>query len=457
MDFRVDLRRGSSGAEEIAPLLHRAGEKELDDGESSNVEIPETAHRISSDSWLQVGFVLITGVNSAYILEYSSTIMIPLGWITGVLCSLAVTAISLYANSLLAMLHEYGGRRHIRYRDLAGFIYDKRAYYFIWGLQYINLFMINAGYIILGGSALKAACVSFAGEEVLKLPYCITIAGFVCVLFAVGIPHLSALKIWLGVSALFTLVYTTITFGLVVKDGLESSDRDYSIPGTTTSRIFTTIGAIAALFFTMNTGMLPEIQATVRKPVVENMLWAVVFHYTAGLIPMFAITFVGYWAYGSSTSSYLLTDVSGPGWLKASANISAFLQSVISLHIFASPIYEFMDTEFGVKGDPYSLQNFFFRAQARGAYLAVTTFISALMPFLGDFMSLTGALTTIPLAFIFSNHMYLVTKGDELSRLQKIWHWANVIFFTLLSVAAAVTGVRLIIVDVDTYHFFADL
>ncbi|XLR07993.1 hypothetical protein S83_035931, partial [Arachis hypogaea] len=64
-------------------------------------------------------------------------------------------AISLYANALLAKLHEFGGTRHIRYRDLAGFIYGRKAYSLTWALQYINLFMINAGYIILAGSALK--------------------------------------------------------------------------------------------------------------------------------------------------------------------------------------------------------------------------------------------------------------------------------------------------------------
>jgi hypothetical protein len=49
--------------------------------------------------------------------------MVPLGWIPGVVGLIIATAISLYANSLIAELHEFGGRRHIRYRDLAGFIF----------------------------------------------------------------------------------------------------------------------------------------------------------------------------------------------------------------------------------------------------------------------------------------------------------------------------------------------
>lgn len=34
-------------------------------------------------------------------------------------------------------------------------IAGRKAYSLTWALQYVNLFMINAGYIILAGSALK--------------------------------------------------------------------------------------------------------------------------------------------------------------------------------------------------------------------------------------------------------------------------------------------------------------
>lgn len=75
-----------------------------------------------------MGFVLTTGINSAYVLGYSGTVMVPLGWIGGAIGLILATIISLHANALVAELHEYGGKRHIRYRDLAGFIYgmDKK-------------------------------------------------------------------------------------------------------------------------------------------------------------------------------------------------------------------------------------------------------------------------------------------------------------------------------------------
>ncbi|KAK8299495.1 hypothetical protein V6Z12_D05G327400 [Gossypium hirsutum] len=410
------------------------------------VQVPETAHQVSTDSWLQAGFVLTTGVNSVFVLGYSGTIMVPLGWIGGIVGLLLATVLSLNANMLVAKLHEHGGKRHIRYRDLAAQIYGRRAYTITWAMQYINLFMINIGFLILGGSALKACFALFNYEHTMKLPYCIAITGFACTLFAISTPHLSALRVWLGCSTVLSLIYIIVACVLAAKDGANAPPRDYSIHGESSSRIFTTIGASANLVFAFNTGMLPEIQATVRQPA-----------FTIGVVPMFAITFIGYWAYGASTSTYLLNSVSGPLWVKAAANISAFLQSIICLHIFASPTYEYLDTKFGIRGSALQLNNLSFRIAARGGYLVISTLVSALLPFLGDFESLTGALSTFPLTFILANHMYIVAKKDKLSTLQKFWHWLNVIIFALMSIAATIASLRLIAVDSKEYHVFADV
>lgn len=238
--------------------------------------------------------------------------------------------------------------------------------------------------------------------------------------------------------------------------GLQSPPRDYT-PPTKRNQVFTTIGAAANLVFAFNTGMLPEIQATVRKPVVENMMKALYFQFTVGVVPMYAIVFIGYWAYGNKTSSYLLSSVHGPVWLKALANISAFLQTVIALHIFASPMYEYLDTRFGISGNALNPKNLGFRVIIRGGYLALNTFVSALLPFLGDFMSLTGAISTFPLTFILANHMYFRAKRNKLSLAMKIWLWVNIVFFSCMALASFIAALRLIATDSKEYHLFADL
>ncbi|XVF83843.1 hypothetical protein PTKIN_Ptkin16aG0525800 [Pterospermum kingtungense] len=85
---------------------------EVEHGKLS-VDVPETAHQVSTDSWFQAGFVRTTGINSVFVLGYSATVMVPLGWVGGVVGLLLATLVSLYANMLVAKLHEFGGKRHI--------------------------------------------------------------------------------------------------------------------------------------------------------------------------------------------------------------------------------------------------------------------------------------------------------------------------------------------------------
>lgn len=120
-------------------------------------------------------------------------------------------------------------------------------------------------------------------------------------------------------------------------------------------------------------------------------------------------------------------------------------------------MYEYMDTRYGITGSTLSFRNLSFRILVRGGYLAINTLVSAMLPFLGDFMSLTGAISTFPLTFVLANHMYLVAKDKKLNSLQKLWHWLNVCFFGCMSIAAAVAALRLIAVDSKTYNLFADL
>lgn len=148
-------------------LLLQENFKEYIEEENTN-DSKNTAHRISQDPWYQVAFILITSMNSAYVLGYSGIYMVPLGWVAGILGFTAAALISFYANYLLARLHQIDGVRYIRYRDLAGYIYGDNMYYFTWALQYANLFMSNIGFIILAGEALKAICTLHANEGMIK-------------------------------------------------------------------------------------------------------------------------------------------------------------------------------------------------------------------------------------------------------------------------------------------------
>lgn len=70
-----------------------------------------------------MGFHIVAALNTAFILGYPALIMANLGWTAGVICVVAGGVISFYNNWLLGDLHVTGGKRHVRYRDLAGHIY----------------------------------------------------------------------------------------------------------------------------------------------------------------------------------------------------------------------------------------------------------------------------------------------------------------------------------------------
>lgn len=74
----------------------------------------------------------------------------------------------------------------------------------------------------------QAMYVLFRDDHALKLPYCIAIAGVVCALFAFGIPHLSALRIWLGFSTFFSLIYIIAAFVLSLRDGTNDSTLKFT-------------------------------------------------------------------------------------------------------------------------------------------------------------------------------------------------------------------------------------
>jgi hypothetical protein len=230
------------------------------------------------------------------------------------------------------------------------------------------------------------------------------------------------------------------------------------LKGTKADRTFNAIGALATIAFAYNTGILPEMQATIRQPTRTNIYKALGMQFTVGTFPFLVLTFVGYWAYGNTANPYLLLSLSGPKSLVTIANAAAFLQAIVSLHIYATPMYEFMDTHFARKdqGD-WSAHSMLVRLITRGTYITISTFLGALLPFFGDFITLTGAMAAFPLESGIIHHMYLKVKGKGFSTWRLTWHWCIVVLSGVLTVATCAAAVRYIISDSIYYHAFADL
>ncbi|KAK6924752.1 Amino acid transporter, transmembrane domain [Dillenia turbinata] len=417
---------------------------------------PTSAHTIDHDSWQQVGLMLITSFNCGWILSFSNLMLVPLGWAWGVLCLCIVGLITAYANWLLAGFHFINGQRFIRYRDLIGFLYGRKMYYITWVSQYLILVLGNMGFILLGGKALKEINSAFSDSPI-RLQYFIIITGATYFLFAFFVPTLSAMRNWLIISAVVTFGYIIVLVVVLVKDGKSNTSRDYQISGNTVEKIFNGFGAISAIIVCNTSGLLLEIQSTLRKPAVTNMRKALGMQYTIGLVSYYGVSVLGYWAYGSMVSDYLPRNLSGPEWAKVLINATVFLQSVVSQHMFVVPVHETLDTKFlKLNEGTYSVENCKRRLVLRAALFSLNTVITAAFPFMGDFINFLGSFALIPITFVFPSAIYLKVKGKGTRIEQKMWHMTIIVVFSILAVLTTISAVRLIVDNVKTYHFFAD-
>ncbi len=81
----------------------------------------------------------------------------------------------------------------------------------------------------------------------------------------------------------------------------------------------------------------------------------------------------------------------------------------VCVQIYATPMYEFMDTYFARTKDEsdWSVHRMLVRFITRGTYITISTFLGALLPFFGDFITFTGAMACFPLESGIIHHMYL--------------------------------------------------
>ncbi|KAF6149518.1 hypothetical protein GIB67_003666 [Kingdonia uniflora] len=416
-----------------------------------------TAHTTGLDPWQQVGLMLITSFNCAYILFYPSIIMVPLSWGWGVPSMFFFALFSAYSNWLLAGFNIVDDQMFIRYRDIMDFAFGRTMYYITWILQFINLFLANTGFILAAGIALKEINAEFS-DSPLRLQYFLVISGVAYFIFAFLVPTMSAMKSWLGISAVLTLTYIIILVVILVKDGLSERDRDYDIKGSKADKVFHGLSAIAAIIPANSSGMLTEMQSTLRKPAKKNMRRALYLQFTLGLAVYYSITLVGYWAYGSLTSGYLASDLGGPKWAKVLFNSLVFLQTIVSQHMFLVPIHEAADTKFlKLNESLYSIDNIIRRFALRALLFAINTLLAAVFPFAGDFVNLVGSMSLIPLTFVFPSLIFIKVKGKSARTTQWIWHWAIIFFFSLLSIIATFSSIRSIIHNAKVYSIFADM
>ncbi|XP_050378172.1 proline transporter 2-like [Argentina anserina] len=409
----------------------------------------KSAHIIGSDSWLQVGVMLTTSFNCGYILSFSNLQFVPLGWTWGIICLLFFGVYTFYTHWLIAGFHIIKGQRFIRFRDLMGYTCGSEMYYVTFFLQYLVIILTNMGFILLGGRALKAINDEYS-DNPWRLQYYIVLTGVAFFIFAFCVPTMSEMGIWLIPSTIVTFCYVITLLVVVINDGKDNTNHDYHVSGNQEDRVFQAFNAISAIVVCSSSGLLPEIQSTLQKPEVSNMRKALSMQYTVGIVFYYGVSISGYWAYGSSVSDYLPDQLSGPRWVKVLINTAVFLQSIVSQHTFVMPIHEALDTYFlQMDKSMNSLENHKRRFYLRFLLFAGNTFVAAALPFMSDFVNLFGALALIPLTLVFPSLIFVNVKGKTARLGENLWHWFNIITFSLLAIVATIAAFRLIVNSVQ--------
>lgn len=100
---------------------------------------------------------------------------------------------------------------------------------------------------------------------------------------------------------------------------------------------------------------------------------------------------------------------------------------------------------------------FILRCMLRWSYITLTWFVAIAVPFFGDFLSLVGSVSFVPLTFVIPCTLYLIRQRQAEERIAPIARIA--IYFIIAStflvgIVSTVASVYGIVMDAHTYKLF---
>lgn len=437
---------------------------------------------VGKAEWYEVGYTMTTAVAGPALLGLPFAMSL-LGWVGGTVALLAGWATTLYTSYIVASLHDWDGRRHVRYRDLAESIFGKwwgRG--LIWPCQWANLIGGNISIFIQAGLSMQLIYQTYdQGSTGIKLWEFIAImAAFAMV--ATQLPTLHSLRLINGVCMLTTYAFTFISIGLAVyqHQHYPSCGATLSPPGCrptpvytmhtgpgyrTASKIFGIFNGIVIMSFAYGNTIIPEIQSTAKHPANRTMYKAIGMLYVLLTCTYLPMAFVGYWAYGQGLllngGSYLpqyMGLVGGPkGPIVVVACIN-LVSVVCGLTLYNAPVLEIVETYIYSKQntrDVWQPKVWFLRTVVRCIYIFLLAFIAALFPYFGDILGLIGALGITPVDFVYPIAMYIAVRKPR--GLWAVVNWGIAILYTIVGLMGTIAAIRGIALDVKIYSAFANL
>ncbi|KAK4836514.1 hypothetical protein QYF36_024134 [Acer negundo] len=389
----------------------------------------------------------------------------------GVVCLTVAAMVTFYSYNLLSLVldhHANLGHRQLRFRDMATDVLGPGwGKYFVGPIQFGLCYGAVIACILLGGQSLKNLYILSNTSRGMQLYQFVIIFGVLKLVLA-QIPSFHNLRHINLASLILSLAYSACaTAGSIyIGNSKMAPPKDYSVHGSGANRIFGSLNAISIIATTYGNGIIPEIQATIAAPVKGKMLKGLLVCYGVVMTTFFSVGISGYWAFGNQAKGTILQNFMVddhhkpllPIWVLLMTNVFTLLQVAAVSVVYLQPTNEALEKKFSdATIDQFSLRNVIPRLFFRSLSVAIATLIAAMFPFFGDINAVIGAFGCIPLDFVLPMVFYNVTFKPSKKGLL---FWGNTVIatiFTVLGVLGAISSIRQIILDANTYSLFANV
>ncbi|CAK0786011.1 hypothetical protein CVIRNUC_009224 [Coccomyxa viridis] len=411
---------------------------------------------VNKGEWYHIGFHMTAAVASVPTLGLPYAVAL-LGWPGGMIALVAGGLVTMFTCILIAGLLEFGGRRHLRYRNLAQAVIGPRLGW--WAVAPFQ-FAVCIGCVIanhvVAGQAMKAVDVAIRGTTDVTLTEYIIVFGCANLLLS-QCPHFHAIRYINAVATVCTISFSIIAVCMSIYNGTTAdAPRDYTPEGDPVSKMFNAFNGLGIMAFAYGISVLPEIGATAKAPAERTLKRGIAMGYVIILTAYLFVSVTGFWAFGTDVSSIVLGSLQGPNWVIILAWMFAAVQLFGTTMVYCQPLFESYDCQFGnILAPVWCFRNTMVRLVCRTLFIVVACFIACLLPFFGDIMGFIGAVGFTPLDFILPQFLWIAAYNPKGP---KKWFALIVAFaYTIVGIMAAIGAIRSIINNAVTYHIFANL
>lgn len=378
-------------------------------------------------------------------------------WPGGVVIMLLSWLTSLYTLWQLCAMHELDGHRFCRYHELGQYVFGpKLGFWIVLPCQLTMMIGLGIVYSVTGGKSMQRIWGLYppSPRPSFGISAWIVVFGAAQIIISL-LKNFNSLRGISFMAAVMSLGYSTIAFGLLMKNGRQpgtvynnnaaNSQADKILSG------FNSLGIIAFAYGGHN--VILEIQATMPSPPATLKPYMNGVYIAYGIVSWcyFTVAFSGYWAYGFGAKDNILFTLEHPAGVIALASAMVLVHVLGSYQVYTVPVYDMIEhlmLKRGVK------LGFFGRFLYRTTYVGFTTLIAVILPFFGDLLGFVGAIATGPTTFWLPPLMWLILKRPSISNIHTIPSYFCLVYGITVTILGSIGGLRGIIVSASGYKFF---